>query len=78
MEYWVYILFSENLNKYYVGSTNDLEKRLSVHNKGGKKYTTKGISWVLIKYYSCDFRKEAMQLERKIKKRGIKRYLDEN
>ena len=74
----VYILFSEKLNRYYVGHTNNIEKRLATHNAGGKKYTTKGIPWVLIKTYNFASRSEAMRLEKKIKKRGIKRYLDEN
>ncbi|WP_366141015.1 GIY-YIG nuclease family protein [Seonamhaeicola sp.] len=74
----VYILFSEKLGRYYVDHTMDIEKRLEVHNQGGKKYTTKGIPWELIKTYLCSNRSEAVQLERKIKKRGIKRYLEEN
>ncbi len=60
------------------GQTNNLEKRLRTHNSEGRKYTSKGIPWVLISSYSCESRKEALQMERKIKKRGIKRYLDEN
>ncbi|GAB1857185.1 hypothetical protein MHTCC0001_20210 [Flavobacteriaceae bacterium MHTCC 0001] len=76
--YVVYILFSSKLNRYYVGQTSNIEKRLKVHNKGGKKYTTKGIPWILVKVYEFTNRSEAVLLERKIKKRGIKRYLAEN
>ena len=78
MSFVVYIIFSELLDGYYVGQTNNLEKRLVTHNKGGKKYTSKGVPWVLVKTYSCNLRSEAVQLEKKIKKRGIKRYLDEH
>ncbi|WP_242119545.1 GIY-YIG nuclease family protein [Aestuariivivens sediminicola] len=78
MEYKVYVLYSERLNQYYVGQTGNIEKRLKVHNKGGNKYTTRGMPWKLIDAYSCSNRSEAVRLERKIKKRGIKRYLDEN
>lgn len=46
MNYVVYILFSDKLGTYYVGQTNNIEKRLITHNKGGKKYTSKGIPWV--------------------------------
>ncbi|MEQ8217925.1 MAG: GIY-YIG nuclease family protein [Arenibacter sp.] len=77
MEYVVYILFSETTDRYYVGQTNNIEKRLVTHNNGGKKYTSKGRPWILINTYPCTDRIEAVQLERKIKKRGIKRYLDE-
>ncbi|WP_114491380.1 GIY-YIG nuclease family protein [Candidatus Ulvibacter alkanivorans] len=78
MEYVVYILFSEKLGRYYTGSTSDVKKRIKVHNQGGKKYTTKGIPWILIKTYNCASRSEAVRLERNPKKRGIKRYLDED
>ncbi|PQV47440.1 putative endonuclease [Jejuia pallidilutea] len=78
MEYKVYILYSKKLNRYYVGQTNNIEKRLKTHNSGGKKYTTKGIPWVLVRIYNCKSRSMAMQLERKIKKRGIERFIEEN
>lgn len=68
MNYNVYILFSENLKRYYCGHTNNIEKRLDTHNSGGKKYTTRGIPWSLVKIYNCSSRSEAMQLERKIKR----------
>ncbi|WP_223308405.1 GIY-YIG nuclease family protein [Maribacter polysiphoniae] len=77
MEFVVYILYSESLGKYYVGQTNNIQKRLITHNRGGKKYTSKGRPWILIKTYPCTDRTEAVQLERKIKKRGVKRYLNE-
>lgn len=78
MGYKVYILHSERLDRYYVGQTDDVDKRFAVHNRGGKKYTSKGIPWVLIKTYDCDDRSKAIELEQKIKNRGIQRYLSEN
>ena len=78
MNYVVYILFSEKLGSHYAGLTNNIEKRLATHNNGGKKYTTRGIPWKLIKTYNCEDRSEAVRLEQKIKKRGIRRYLEEN
>ncbi len=74
MEYVVYILLSEKLSTYYVGLTNNIEKRLAKHNHGGKKYTTKGIPWKLVTTYNCMDRSEAIRMEQKIKKRGIRRY----
>ncbi len=78
MKYVVYILLSEKLGTYYTGLTNNLVKRIATHNQGGKKYTTKGIPWKVVKTYDCKDRSEAVRLEQKIKKRGIKRYLEEN
>ena len=47
--YFVYMLLSQDINKHsYVGSTNNLEKRLKLHNEGkGAKYT-KGRNWKVI------------------------------
>ena len=67
MKNYVYILFSKRLDKFYVGYTNNLEKRLLTHNQGGKKFTTRGIPWILIKSYECQDISEAKKLEKKLK-----------
>ena len=77
MDFVVYILYSETLAKYYVGSTSDFEKRLAEHNSGKGNYTSKGVPWIKIMIIACDTRSEAVVLESKIKSRGIKRYLQD-
>ncbi len=76
--FYVYIIYSSSLEKYYVGSTEKVEKRLWQHNAGRGNFTSKGCPWVLIVSIECSSRSEAVQLELKIKKRGIKRYLQDN
>jgi len=39
--HFVYVIFSESLNRYYVGHTEDLEHRLEQHNSGLSKYTSR-------------------------------------
>ena len=78
MLFKVYILWSEPLQKFYVGSTNDLEDRLYRHNSGQGKFTVKGVPWKLICSFNCADRKEAFRLENKIKNRGIHRFLIDN
>ncbi|HHD56775.1 MAG TPA: GIY-YIG nuclease family protein [Desulfobulbaceae bacterium] len=79
MSFFVYILYSSNADRYYCGQTNDLRRRLQQHNdpqyRGSK--TTKRFKgpWRLIWSHQCLDRGQAMILEKKIKKRGIKRYL---
>ena len=75
--YVVYILFSPSLNKYYVGSTVHLSIRLEEHNRGKSTFTKKVIPWNLIHYSEYESHSEAVQMENKIKKRGISRYLDD-
>lgn len=77
MVHVVYIVFSDLLAKYYAGQTEDLNRRLSEHNSGKGNYTSKGVPWRLIWQTECADRIEAVRLERKIKSRGIKRYLQD-
>lgn len=67
MEYYVYILFSDTFDKYYIGQTNNLEVRIRKHNNGKvlstKPYIPCRIVWSCIK----PTRQGAMQLEKKLK-----------
>lgn len=42
-----YILYSERLDKYYIGACVDLERRLYEHNIGHSTFTKTGIPWVI-------------------------------
>ncbi|MEW5844426.1 MAG: GIY-YIG nuclease family protein [Bacteroidota bacterium] len=65
-----YILFSNSKNKFYVGSTSDLQRRLSEHNSRQTKSTKFGVPWELIYFKESDTKSNAARLESKIKKRG--------
>ena len=70
MVYCVYLILSTKLNKYksYVGYTNNIEKRLYLHNNSkGAKYT-KGNKWKLIYYKNYNDKITAMKEEYKLKK----------
>ena len=54
-----------------------MRERLVQHNSGKTNFTSKGIPWELIKAIGCVDRPSAVQLELKIKGRGIKRYLEQ-
>ena len=72
-----YILFSKSINEYYVGYSQNIVDRLQRHNNGESKSTKRGVPWDLVWKLVCATRSEAMLLESKIKKRGIKRFLDD-
>jgi putative endonuclease len=77
MSFHVYILRSEIVEKYYIGSTSDLEKRIKLHNSPRARWTKKYQPWVLI--YSEEFisRSEAMKREKYLKSlKGIEKKLD--
>ena len=74
---FVYIIFSDTINKFYVGSTQDLNQRIYQHNTKKGKFTDKGIPWKLIHAIEVLDRSTAVQLEKKIKKRGARRFLND-
>ena len=76
MQYVTYIIYSETIEKYYVGYTGDFNKRLEEHNRGKSKYTCRGIPWKEVKVFKLDSKQEAIRLENEIKKRGCKRFLE--
>jgi putative endonuclease len=76
MKYFVYILFSEKLSKYYVGHTNDIERRLYEHNIGHEKFTRTGTPWKLVYSRTFASKSEARQEELRIKNRKNKKYIE--
>ncbi len=60
-----------------MGSAEDVEKRLQQHNAGKSTSTRAGVPWDLIHTEAFATRSEAMLQERKIKARGIGRYLSD-
>jgi putative endonuclease len=75
MSCFVYILYSEQRMKFYVGVSNDVADRLQRHNTGESLSTKGGAPWKLLHTITCADKSAAMVLETKIKKRGIRRYL---
>jgi putative endonuclease len=67
LPYFVYILYSERLQGYYIGQTNDVEARLLRHNSGSENYTSKYTPWELIWFCEKISRAEALSLEKKLK-----------
>ncbi|MGE5418870.1 MAG: GIY-YIG nuclease family protein [Chloroflexota bacterium] len=73
--YKVYILYSEKLNRYYVGYTNDFERRITEHNRIKGKYTDTGIPWILVYSEEHIDKKAAMEREKFIKSRKSKQFI---
>ncbi|SRR3989338_2171633 len=71
----VYILKSRKVNRHYIGSTKDIQKRLKDHNEGLNRSTKFGIPWEVI-YTEKGFktRRAAEERERELKswKGGLK------
>ena len=76
MAAYCYILFSVKLNKYYIGSTPDIERRLEEHNRGKEKFTRTGVPWKLVYKEIFDDLKLARQREAHIKKMKSRKFIE--
>ncbi len=72
----VYILFSESLNRYYVGHTGDLKDRLIRYNQGRSKSTKSEIPWKIMYTEAYQTKPEAYQREMEIKKQKSRKYIE--
>ena len=68
--HYVYILYSEKHNKYYIGQTRDLETRLLFHNElSEKSFTSKYRPWKIMWSITLENASQATVVERYIKGR---------
>ena len=70
MKYFVYLLVSKKNSRIfsYVGMTNDLNKRITLHNSSkGAKYT-RGKKWILAYKKSYNSKSKALKEEYSLKK----------
>ncbi|WP_394701034.1 GIY-YIG nuclease family protein [uncultured Acetobacteroides sp.] len=65
--FWVYILYSAKLDRYYIGSTGDLARRLVEHERGKTAYSRQGSPWVLKYSETYSSRSEAYCREMEMK-----------
>ena len=68
--YFVYLLVAKNRNRTisYVGYTNNINKRLKLHNSSKGAKFTRGRKWKLAYYKKYDNKILAMKEEYKLKK----------
>ena len=73
--HYTYILYSKSIDKFYVGSTNNIDNRIYRHNKGQSKYTRKGIPWELVYLEKFNNRTDAYRREKQIKNMKSRKYI---
>ncbi len=47
-KYYFYIIYSQQLDKYYVGHTSNLDERLKKHHTNHKGFTGKANDWAVV------------------------------
>lgn len=79
--FYIYILHSQKADKFYIGYSPDVFKRLREHNNplSGSKFTAKYLPWNLVCYFSVsDSRGDALKVERFIKKQKSKQFIQKH
>ena len=66
--FYFYILKSNKTSRYYIGSTEDFDNRLSQHNSGKVKSTKNAKPWKLVFIQNFLTLSEARKMESKVKK----------
>ncbi len=78
MKFYVYLIIAKRLSRYitYVGYTNDIKKRINLHNTSKGAKFTKGTKWVLIFQKKFPTKTIAMKEEYRLKKNyKLRKYL---
>ncbi|MQP29469.1 GIY-YIG nuclease family protein [Sphingobacterium sp. KU25419] len=66
--YFLYVLYSIECDRYYIGITSDLEERLRRHNAFHKKgFTGKAQDWAIVYKEEFISKQEALTREKLIK-----------
>jgi putative endonuclease len=72
-KFYVYVLFSRVYVRMYIGQTNNLERRLTDHNRGYNAATKRYIPWELLFYEEFSSREEAVHREKYWKRTDSRR-----
>ena len=62
-----YILQSGKSGRFYVGSSDDLNRRILEHNSGQTKSTKPGQPWKIVFSYNFDNSNDGLTAERRVK-----------
>ncbi len=75
--FFTYILYSKSWNRYYIGSTNNLTRRLTEHNSGQTKSTRNGKPWRLAFLKIFKTYSQARNFEIKIKRMKSRKFIED-
>jgi putative endonuclease len=79
MTFYIYIIYSADSNRYYLGYSSDPWKRLEQHlTNSADKYTGKSKDWKLSGVFQVsDLESEAIRVERFIKKQKSRKLIEQ-
>jgi putative endonuclease len=77
LAFYLYILKSKINERFYIGTTADLDDRVKRHNEGRSKSTKSGRPWEVVYTEEFGNRSEALARERQLKKWKSRKRIEE-
>jgi putative endonuclease len=76
--HYFYIIYSKKIDRYYIGESENVVKRLKQHNSHYFKnaFTTAASDWEIKLAYPCETKLIAKKLERHIKKKKSRKHIE--
>ena len=74
MNYFVYILESEMDGSYYIGYTSNLSHRLTEHNSGKTRYSSKKRPWKIVYTEEYPNKSDAIKREKFLKRQRNRQF----
>ncbi|MFC1598474.1 GIY-YIG nuclease family protein [Patescibacteria group bacterium] len=75
MQFYVYVLLSNQDNNFYIGYTKNLKRRIEEHQNGSVQSTKNRLPMMLVYYETCLDNNDAIKRERYLKSGMGKRFL---
>ncbi|MCX7546506.1 GIY-YIG nuclease family protein [Xanthomarina sp. F1114] len=76
--YFIYILYSDSFDRYYVGMSHNVLERLRAHNRGKTKSTKAFIPWGIVHTEEFETRVLARKREKYLKSAAGRRWRKNN
>ena len=84
--FYVYVLYSPKIDKFYTGFTNDLKRRVSEHKSDKTQTTSRMADFMLVYYEASNNKEDAQSREKQLKtgfgrgylRKRLKIFLDQN
>ena len=76
MPFYVYIIYSAEIDQYYIGHSADLVDRVYRHINSGSKSTKKTNDWKLMYSEETETKSQAVRREKEIKNKKSRKYIE--
>ena len=76
MSHYTYILYSLSKDRYYIGSSADVQNRLLRHNAGATPSTKAGRPWKIVFVRAFNSKTDALKFENYLKRMKSRKHLE--